>query len=332
MRTFIFRVLIFFSPILILVISFLILDVFKLFGTYANYYKNSFITLNRDFVSTQTYEKYRESEGFNSFIFGSSRSQAFKCSYWEKYLDENAHPFHYDASNETLYGIANKVRYIAESDNPMDNALIILDRTILRGFKNKDYSHLFISDPRLSKASRFKFYWTFLKVYLNPKFIAAYFDYRLFGVHRGYMSTFVRKAKYEHEADPITGDMWYGYDKHIQKDSIGYYDALIQKGVFYERPVARTEGCKVDKRELKLLKMIKTAFDQQKTNCKIVISPIYDQLSMEEEQLELLRDVFGTENVFDFSGENDLTEPIENYYETSHYRPCVANKIMDRIY
>jgi len=40
----------------------------------------------------------------------------------------------------------------------------------------------------------------------------------------------------------------------------------------------------------------------------------------------------GKKNVYDFSGKNKLTTPIGNYYETSHYRPHVANKIMELIY
>jgi len=53
---------------------------------------------------------------------------------------------------------------------------------------------------------------------------------------------------------------------------------------------------------------------------------------MEKEQLQLLYSVFGEETVFNFSGKNNLTNPIHNYFETSHYKPYVANAILDSIY
>ena len=53
---------------------------------------------------------------------------------------------------------------------------------------------------------------------------------------------------------------------------------------------------------------------------------------MEEEQLQLLYSIFGKKNIFDFSGKNNLTEPISNYFESSHYKPNVAKIILDSIY
>ncbi len=59
---------------------------------------------------------------------------------------------------------------------------------------------------------------------------------------------------------------------------------------------------------------------------------MYDQIPLEKEQLNLLYDIFGKENVYDFSGKNEFTESVFNYYENSHYRPHVAAEIMDIIY
>jgi len=53
---------------------------------------------------------------------------------------------------------------------------------------------------------------------------------------------------------------------------------------------------------------------------------------MEAAQVELLEQIFGRENLFNFSGKNKLTESISNFYESSHYRPHVANEIMSIVY
>ena len=40
----------------------------------------------------------------------------------------------------------------------------------------------------------------------------------------------------------------------------------------------------------------------------------------------------GEENVFDFSGVNEFTNEMTNYYETSHYRPKVCKELLRIIY
>lgn len=59
---------------------------------------------------------------------------------------------------------------------------------------------------------------------------------------------------------------------------------------------------------------------------------MYDQLKINEEDLEYLKTLFGDVNVFDFSGINKFTNDYKNYYEASHYRPHVTKEIMEKIY
>ena len=73
-------------------------------------------------------------------------------------------------------------------------------------------------------------------------------------------------------------------------------------------------------------------FNKHNTKYKIVISPVYDQVPMEEEQLEVLEQIFGKQNIYNFSGKNKFTDSIHNFYETSHYKPNVANEIMNILY
>jgi hypothetical protein len=53
---------------------------------------------------------------------------------------------------------------------------------------------------------------------------------------------------------------------------------------------------------------------------------------MNVNDLRYLTNLFGKENVYDFSGINEYTESIYNYYENSHYRPYVADEIMKKLY
>ncbi|MFT5386796.1 MAG: hypothetical protein ACI81W_004214, partial [Saprospiraceae bacterium] len=124
MNKFIYRLILFFIPILVLVVTFLILDPFKVFYDYDSYYKNNLVTLNRESVCLRTYNKYREQEQFDSFIFGSSRSQAFKCEQWQSHLSQESKLFHFDAGGEGVYGVRNKVKYIDSIGSKLNNALV----------------------------------------------------------------------------------------------------------------------------------------------------------------------------------------------------------------
>lgn len=79
---------------------FLLLDPFRVVRHYSNY-SYPVATLNREFIATETYLKNYNKYHYNSFIFGSSRSNAFKPSTWKNYLQPNDSPFSFDASGET---------------------------------------------------------------------------------------------------------------------------------------------------------------------------------------------------------------------------------------
>ena len=332
MNKFIYRVILFFLPIIILVVTFLILDPFKVFHEYDSYYKNNLVTLNRELVCLRTYKKYREQEQFDSFIFGSSRSQAYKCELWQNYLTQGSKPFHFDAGGEGVYGVRNKVKYIDSIGAKLDNALVIVDREFLVRTKNRA-GHIFVSPPEFTNGSMTEYYMLFLNTSLNLKFMAAYIDCKIFGTHRPYMSDLIIKTNYPSRANDVNCDFWYSRDEHIKKDSIGYYKELFDKKVFYKRPSQKKKDrCDVSQLEVSQLTEIKEIFSKNNTNYKIIISPMYDQFPLEQDQVDLLENIFGAQNVYNFSGKNGLTEPISNYYETSHYKPLVANKILTRIY
>ena len=332
MKKFLNRLLIFIIPFVIFVVLLILADTNKVFQNYENYYEGSVIELNREMVCTRTYENFRETENFNSFIFGSSRSQAFKCKAWSKYLEKDAKPFHFDAHGEGIYGICKKVEYIDKLGDTIKNALIVVDRTILSITANRDEKHLSISPPELSGDSKMRFYYTFLKAQVNYKFFMANIDYSLFKTHRKYMEGIINNKRYPNIINNENCDIWYGNDQEIKMDSIGYYMALIDNEVFYKRPIEKSWTCEINDLEMSQLKLIEQIFKKHNTKYKIVISPIYDQIPMENDQIELLINIFGEKNVFNFSGKNDFTKFIHNYYEDSHYRPVVANEILEAIY
>ena len=332
MKSFIYKTLLFLLPLELIIIFHLVLDPFRIIYDYEDYYKNSFVAKNRGEICYRTYIKNRAEYKFDSFIFGSSRSQAFKAVDWEKHLPATSKAFHFDASGEGVFGVQTKISYIDEIGDNLNNVLIIFDEEMLQ-IDHNTKGYFVISPPNLSKEPVLEYYSEFVMAGLDIPFIVGYLDYSLFGTYRPYMKKRISRVKYQHRGDPINGDIFYGNDLHIKEDSVGYYQNLIQKGVFYDRTKAKKNTFRpLSELAISQLRTIKSVFDKHSTDYSIVISPLYDQAPFDEEKELILHQIFGEENIYNFSGKNELTEPIHHYYENSHYRPKVARRIMDIIY
>ncbi len=88
----------------------------------------------------------------------------------------------------------------------------------------------------------------------------------------------------------------------------------------------------LDDEKITYLNEIKKIFEKHHTSYKIIISPLYDQMKLKRATYMTLCDIFGKQNVYDFSGVNKWNRDYHNYSETSHYRPKVAAEILEIIY
>jgi hypothetical protein len=77
---------------------------------------------------------------------------------------------------------------------------------------------------------------------------------------------------------------------------------------------------------------MKEIFAANNTDYRIVLSPMYDQKKLNAKDMNTLYEVFGKDRIYDFSGINDITQDMYNYFETAHYRPSIAYRIMDSVY
>jgi len=336
--TFLRRLVLFAIPFLVLVAGYVYMDPFKVIFHYDNYmssYKegetrssHEIVSLNKDFVSTENFLDKKDKYRYDSFILGSSRSMFYPVATW-KTLVGSEHCYHFDASAETLFGITRKLQLMNNTRTPIKNVLIVLDRTLLQ-FTDNSKGHLYIKDPKLSGQNAFGFHLNFFKAFLAPKFFTAYIDYNLHKEMKTYMKFILEERPFTY--DPVTNECTLQhFEDMIAKDPQSYYGNKMQ--LFYKRGEEQKYSEPVIGAEQRMdLQIIIDIFRRNHTQYKIVISPLYDQLALNKEDLAALREIFGAENVFDFSGINKFTADYRNYYETSHYRPQVAIAIMDSVY
>jgi len=333
MKKFIFRFIIFVFPIMVLLILsilfYIINDPFEVVWKYKYQFvstKNYQISLNRDFQSTQLFLMNYKKNKYNSFILGNSRSLFYLTETWNKYINGNC--FHFDASKESLYGINCKLNLINELNLNIKNVMIIMDVDVLKQVKNTE-GHLFIKHPILSKESYLSFQYEMFKGFF-PKTMIAYTDL-FFNGKKKYMSKYGiidNLWKHDFKSNQLK---YYVYDQQIKINPDLYY--ADKKNIFYKRDSIQIFNEPVIGTEQKILLLnICKILTSNKTNFKIIISPLYDQIKFNCKDLNFLKNLFGSENVFDFSGINTLTADYRHYYESSHYRPVVCDSIMKMVY
>jgi hypothetical protein len=312
-----------------------ILDPFRVIKKYDSYYNSDEIIgvgINRDYVSTSTFARNTALYKYDSFIFGNSRSIYYETETWKDYLNSNSTCFHFDASGETLYGIYRKIQYLDKKDTNINNALLILDYSTLNQVVSRQ-GHLFIISPQLEDNKNIiPFHLSFIKAFLTPGFMIAYFDYKISGKVKKYMAKNNLISGSSSHYDLKTNEISYlQFEKLIEN---GEYYTDEQMKVFYPRDAAQQSDSPITiySQQEMMLTEINNIFQKHRTNFKIIINPLYDQKRLNKHDLTYLESLFGKDTVFDFSGVNQFTNDYTNYYEDSHYRPCVSREILKIIY
>ncbi|MDC7242694.1 MAG: hypothetical protein PQJ44_01650 [Sphaerochaetaceae bacterium] len=320
-------IFIFFLVILI----YFICDPFKVIKKYDVYYEPSShgcIEVNKGYLSFMNFNSHMKTFEYNSYIFGSSRSMFYQVEDWEKYLADNDSCYHFDASSENLLGMYEKVKYVHNSGVDLKNVLFVIDYSIFE--ERMETTHLNIIPPQLVRNSNFlQFHLSFIDVFLNLKFLIAYFDYSITGNVKPYMNGVLDTKPFYY--DYITNEVKFlYYEDLIKKEE--YYTPERMKSFFKRSEEVNIKASLIDSEEESMLSEIHEIFVNCNTDYKIIISPLYAQVSMSENDLLILYSIFGADNVFNYSGKNEITENYINYYENSHYRPHVASWILDDIY
>jgi hypothetical protein len=332
MKQFLSRLLFFLVPFLVgflaLLGSYLLFDPFKVVHHHHSF-SNSYVITNRDFISTETYLKNEKQQGYNSFIFGSSRTIAYRPASWKTHLQQDAVPFMFDASMESIYGIWKKIRFLDARKAPIKNVLIVLDQDVSFAHADDHSGHLFVKHPRISGHSSIPFHWTFFKAYCDINFLSAYVRYRATGKYVPQMRRYIEPRSIT--CHPVTNEVtMVDIEAELAEDSSLYY-ANRAKVFYRQRGESLNTTNKINEKHIRMMEDILSILDKHNADLKVVISPLYDQKKFSAADMLVLKKLFG-KNLYDFSGVNRFTTDKSGWYESSHYRPQVGDSIMRIVY
>ena len=323
------------SPVLALLLLYVWKDPFKVLYHYDAYFKakdsTTTISYNADMVATRTFKQNNPRYHYNAYILGGSRSAQYRVADWEKHLGPGTSPYHFDGNVETLYGIYKKICFLDRYGADIRHVLIIADPELLAGTTNNK-KYLMIKEPAVSGQNMLAYQLTFVKAFFDRKFLPAYIDHELMGSVKPYMArngvmhrTYIYyDARYnETVLKSLNDSLLYAHDR--------YYEKIKHK--FFTRP-ARQQVAQpgIHAEQLRMLTEIRDILQKHHANWKVIVSPLYDQVKLSADDMAKLCTIFGQENVFDFSGINEITANKYNYYENSHYLPRVATRLMDSVY
>ncbi|MDR2841318.1 MAG: hypothetical protein LBV75_08710 [Paludibacter sp.] len=301
-------------PGIFLLTIYIIIDPFCVLRSYSpDYYSNT----AREHVSTEMFIYNNPKYKFNSFIFGSSRCCFVNSYVWKDLLEKNTSQtdtisqFVFQGWIEDLVGIHQKMQFLERNNVLCNNALILIDvpssfDTTLNSVKIQ--KHYLLSGM--------------------PKW-----KYQLSFVQRSILKPYatILKVKRSSNLDTITND-W-------RKDN----------RLSLERPPRRTEQDadrflvrRPDTEEISkplitpnfeaIFRDMKRFFDVHHTNYRLVITPTYYKIRINPADWKLLCDIFGSENIFDYSGNSRWANDMYNFDDVLHFDHPVGWDILHDIY
>ena len=317
MKTFLIKILlIIFIPLICLLGLYVISDPFK---TLNPFNLREFSVVNRDYLSSELFLKNYSKEKYNSFIFGSSRGCGINTYLWRSYLPENAKQFLFQAWGESITGIYQKFQYLNNHDVDINNALILIDMPGSFDKIQESTTAIGLKHYKFSGKSELYFQYHLFKAFIKPSLIFESFR------------QLIVKPNYTIGFDTISND-WNIKNKE-NWNKIPAQDSTLNKAKFKERPAIEKMMPKVITADNKIImNKIASILKAKKTNYKVIITPSYDQLKINNEDFKILQQVFGVENVYNFSGKNELTEDKYNFMDINHFDLVVGRKILMEIY
>lgn len=314
------------TPMLFLLGIYIWTDPFRTLKPFSLHY---FDSTNRDYLSSELYLMNNPKYHYNSFIFGSSRAGGLNSYKWKQYLPAYSHQFVFQAWSETITGIYQKMKYIDEHGDSIKNAFILLDIPSSFADPQEPSEVLSIKHFKFSGQPYFIYQSKLFFGFIKPSFIIQ-------SIRNRNIDPF-NSISFDTISNDWEADNRYNYTECPPKDSLRKCTSRTIETFLKE--ASRSDTTKISKpviddNKIAILKRIKSILDKQQTNYIVVVSPGYylTQPAINPADLEKLQNVFGYNNVFNYSGDNYLTRDYNNFSDPTHFGLYVGWQMMEEIY
>lgn len=288
------------------------------------------LTVNTGYVSTEAFRFFEPSRHFDSFIFGSSLSGYYRVKDWATHLPQDASPFHFNASRETLQGILNKLEYLDRCGVTVKHALIVMEDEMLKR-RPLDSDVLYVQHPLTApNVSWWEFHQLYFNAFRHPELVA----YTLwpstattrFVLDKGYATTDIPDR-----IEPINEGFYRWADSVIAVNPDAFFSP--EHLARWDQPMRKMPFLdKITPDVLGLLTAIAGVMNRLGTDYQIIIPPHYAWEAISSNDLYTLEKIFGMERVHDYSHDAIMGSDLRFYYDDGHLISSQCARLMDSAY
>lgn len=320
-------------PVFLLLALYVIRDPFHVVKPYKGRVYNPgdtvALTINWGHVTVESFKYFDPQKHFNAFIFGSSLSGYYRIKDWTPYLPDDARPFHFNASRETLDGILNKLRFLKSRGVNVRHALIIMEDEMLRR-RPLDGDVLFVQHPQTAPNVS---WWDFHQLYFNAFRRPELVGYILFPkaltqtvLDKGYATTDITNRI------EVINEGYYAWaDSVIAVNPDAFFTAEHIKQ-YTLPPMELPCPPKIEGWVAYLLKGIERELEALGTDYQIIIPPHYGYEAIDSQDLYFLERIFTPERVHDYSHDPEMGIHLCHYYDDGHLIAQDCARLIDSAY
>lgn len=315
-------------PLVALLLLYIIIDPFAVVRSHQPCPAfGSVFPFNKGYLSTCAYIENRETQHYNAFILGSSRTIYFRTSDWAKHIGADARIFHFDASNETPEGIYLKLRFIDEQGDSIKYAVMEMpgifftDRSEYISYRIPWQLDGFLFAP--------EFHYYYLNRFLDWSMFKCIFNYKFTGKFPEGEDT--KKVRFLNTVidgyDAATNETYFTtrdflYAQNPEKGMCPVFDPIL----------FHTTNCIATQAHISFLREIRRIFDKHGTDYKIILGPMGDYSVLREEDKQVIISIFGKENICDLSNFAPAFDGTMTFFDNLHFTPEIGKKMLETAY
>lgn len=317
-------------PLILTGIAYTALDPLKVIHADARFFEDG-LGVNKGVVTVRTFRNCNPYMHYDSFILGSSLTCYYELDAWKQYLPSGARPFHFDSSNQPLSTLRRSLEYLEANADSLNNILIVLDPFIF-DIPDDMPDMVYLDPPEFRPGPVYGtyFHYKMFRHFLNIHYLYSYIPFECTGVRN--MSA----------PNPIFDIQPIVWDKEKNEETLPQWDESIARrpAEFYERHALRAPGesyyaapePQLSAAQIEDLKKIAEILRRNSCSYRVVVGPDRRRQVLNDRDEAVLDSIFG-ESFFNLGREfYDEMADSTNFYDNTHYRSTVSNKILDRIY
>jgi hypothetical protein len=327
MTRFLLRVLLFLSPVLALLLVFVVADPFGLYGwSWAS--RTAAADGCTDCRTMRAYDEYRSRWRYNTFLLGNSKTMAILSSDWFEHIGVQRF-FKLGTPGESVLNMRRKLEYVASTGASIEHVILLVDNKVLQNVENT-HPHfegpVYMKSLRSSDQTAVEQLAQGFRYYLADAYFLEHWSDCVSSVDSRRSNadgTSVPDGTGPFTNEVIRTDM----EERLMADTAAYVAAFPQP-----RIASGSSAVTLHPKDRVHLRAIKELLVRAGSDHHVIFGPEYNCAAMPSDVVEAFTSIFGKEHVHDHSADSAFCGKPIFFYEPNHYRPVVGRAMLEQCY